>query len=118
MKLSKAKLQKLIKEELADMERRAFATVEEKKDPKAKVRNRGTVVFPAESDKVKDNKDHFPINTAAQARNALSRASQYTKVPKWYDGSLSSLVKEVQSKVKSKYPSIKTTKKSAKPGKQ
>jgi len=48
----------------------------EKLDPKAKVRNRGVVVFPAESDKVLDNKDHFPINNLRQARNALSRANQ------------------------------------------
>ena len=118
MRLTPEELQKLIKEELADMERRAFATVEGKKDPKAKARNRDAVVFPAESDKVKDNKDHFPINTAAQARTVLTRASQYKKVPKWYDGSLSSLVKEVQSKVKSKYPNIRTAKKTTKQGKQ
>jgi hypothetical protein len=88
-----------------------------KKDPKAKVRNRGTVVFPAESSKVKDDKDHFPINSEAQARNALSRASQYSKVPKWYKGTLKSLVGAVQRKVKAKYKGIETTKASAKPGK-
>ena len=82
-----------------------------KKDPKAKVRNRGTVVFPAESSKVKDDKDHFPINSEAQARNALSRASQYSK------GTLKSLVSAVQRKVKAKYKGIETTKASAKPGK-
>ena len=111
MKLTKSKLKQIIKEELEAV------LMEEEKDPKAKVRNRGTVVFPAESGKVKDDKDHFPINSAAQARNALARASQYKKVPKWYNGSLSSLVKAVQRKVKSKYSSIETTEKSAKPGK-
>ncbi|KKN67675.1 hypothetical protein LCGC14_0459340 [marine sediment metagenome] len=85
------------------------------KDPKAGVRNRGTVVFPASSSK--DDKDHFPINDAAQARNALARASQYDKVPDWYSGSLKSLVSKVRSTVKSKYPSIETTEKSEKPGK-
>ena len=125
MKFTPEELQKLIagdysdvfKKDIEKRERPAPAAVEEKKDPKVKVQSRPAVVFSAESDKVKDGKNHFPINTAAQARNALSRVSQYKKVPKWYDGSLSSLVKEVQSKVKSKYPSIKTTKKSAKPGK-
>lgn len=96
-----------------------FATEFEKfateKDPKAKVRNRGTVVFPASSSK--DDKDHFPINDADQARNALGRASQYDKAPDWYSGSLQSLVSKVRSAVKSKYPSIETTEKSEKSGK-
>lgn len=87
------------------------------KDPKAAVRNKGDVVFPAGSKYVKDDKDHFPINSEDQARNALARASQYDKVPAWYDGSLSDLVKKVQSAVKCKYSNIETTGKSAKPGK-
>ena len=111
MKITKEQLKSLIREELS------AALDEGKKDPKAKVRNRGTVVFPAESSKVKDDKDHFPINSEAQARNALSRASQYSKVPKWYKGSLKSLVATVQRKVKAKYKGIETTKASKKPGK-
>ena len=89
-----------------------------KKDPKAKVRNRGTVVFPAESSSVKDDKDHFPINDEAQARNALARANQYSKAPEWYNGSLDSLVKAVARKVHSKYPGIKVTEEAKKPGKK
>lgn len=50
-----------------------------KLDPKAKVRNRGTVCVPAEH--AKDKKDHFPINNIDQGRNALSRVMQYDKVP-------------------------------------
>lgn len=88
------------------------------KDPKAKVRNRGTVVFPAESSKVKDDKDHFPINDADQARNALARANQFSSVPKWYNGSLQELVNAVARKVHSKYPSIKVTEEAKKPGKK
>jgi len=88
---------------------------EKKLDPKAKARNRGKVVFPASSSK--DKKDHFPINSESQARNALARASQYSKVPSWYRGSLEALVKAVQRAVHSAYPSIKTTSKSKKPGK-
>lgn len=86
-------------------------------DPKAKVRNRGDVVFPAGSSSVKDNKDHFPINSKSQARNALSRANQFKKVPSWYKGSLTGFVQAVARKVKSKYPGIAVSKKSKKAGK-
>lgn len=90
---------------------------ENKKDSKAKVRNRGDVIFPAESKVVKDDKDHFPINSKAQARNALARVNQYSSSPKWYNGSLETLVKKVSSEVKKKYPSIKQSEASKKPGK-
>jgi hypothetical protein len=87
---------------------------EKKLDPKAKVRNRGTVCVPAES--AKDKKDHFPINNEAQARNALARVNQFSKVPEWYSGSLQSLVSLVAKKVKAKYPSIEVSKDAKKPG--
>lgn len=89
-----------------------------KLDPKAKVRSRGECCFPAESPKVKDKQDHFPINNEAQARNALARASQYSSVPEWYKGSLKDLVATVAKKVHAKYPNIKVTEKGKKPGKQ
>lgn len=88
------------------------------KDPKAKVRNRGDVVFPAESSLVKDDKDHFPINSESQARNALARASQYKSAPDWFKGSLKKLVTTVASKVHKKYPSIDITEAGKTPGKQ
>lgn len=75
-----------------------------KLDPKAKVRNRGTVCVPAEQ--AKDKKDHFPINDADQARNALARVHQYSSAPDWYKGSLSGLQALVARKVKAKYPKI------------
>lgn len=81
-----------------------------KPDPKAKVRNRGTVCVPAEQ--AKDKKDHFPINDADQARNALARVHQYNKVPDWYKGSLKGLQALVSRKVHSKYPAIGKDKKS------
>ena len=88
------------------------AKKEKKKlDPKAKVRNRGTVCVPAES--AKDKKDHFPINDADQARNALARVHQYSSAPPWYNGSLTSLQNAVSRKIHSKYPSIGKDKKSA-----
>lgn len=82
-----------------------------KLDPKAKVRNRGTACVPAES--AKDKKDHFPINNIDQARNALARVQQYSKVPEWYSGSLKGLQALVSRKVHSKYPSIGKEKKSS-----
>jgi len=88
-----------------------------KLNPKAKVRNKGKVVFPAESSRVKDKKDHFPINDADQARNALARANQYSKVPDWFKGTLKELVEAVARKVHKEYPGIKMTEKSKKPGK-
>ena len=84
-----------------------------KLNPKADVRNRGDVVFPAS--KCADSQDHFPINSENQARNALSRCMQYSKTPSWYKGSLSSLQNAVKRKVHSKYPGIgKSEKKSKK----
>jgi hypothetical protein len=74
-----------------------------KLDPKAKVRNRGTVCVSAEQ--AKDKKDHFPINDEGQARNALARVQQLTSAP-WYKGSLEGLKALVARKVKSKYPGI------------
>jgi len=74
-----------------------------KLDPKAKVRNRGTVCVPAES--AKDKKDHFPINDEGQARNALARVQQLSSAP-WYKGSLEGLKALVARKVKAKYPGI------------
>lgn len=88
-----------------------------KKNPKARVRNRGDVVFPAESKSVKDDKDHFPINSKSQAQNALARANQYKSSPSWYTGSLENLVKKVASAVHKKYPGIEISEKAKKPGK-
>jgi hypothetical protein len=98
-------------EELANDLFTKSAEKKEKLDPKAKVRNRGTVCVPASS--AKDKKDHFPINDADQARNALARVHQYSKVPSWYGGSLKSLQEMVSRKVHSKYPSIGKEKKSS-----
>jgi hypothetical protein len=88
----------------------ANAAKDKKKlDPKAKVRNRGTVCVPASS--AKDKKDHFPINSEDQARNALARVHQYSAAPPWYSGSLKSLQELVSRKVHSKYKGIGKDKK-------
>lgn len=84
---------------------------DKKLDPKAKVRNRGTVCVPASE--AKDKQDHFPINDEDQARNALARVHQYSKVPSWYNGSLKGLQDLVSRKVHSKYKGIGKDKKSS-----
>ena len=80
-------------------------------------RSRGKCVLPYEHSKVTDKKDHFPINSENQARNALARVNQYKKAPKWYEGSLEVLVKTVANAVKKAYPDIKVTKAAETPGK-
>lgn len=104
------KFQKLANKDIsADLEilenLETMAVKDKKKlDPKAKVRNRGTVCVPASS--AKDKKDHFPINSESQARNALARVHQYSAAPPWYGGSLKSLQELVSRKVHSKYKGI------------
>ena len=80
-----------------------------KLDPKAKTRNRGKCVFPAEHPKVSDNKDHYELNDIGQARNALARAGQYTKAPPWFKGTLEELKNAIRRKVKQEYPSIEVS---------
>lgn len=57
-----------------------------------------------------DDKDHFPINTLARARNALARCMQYDNSPPWYSGSLKSLQDTVKRAVYKKYPALKKRK--------
>ena len=83
----------------------------EKEDPKAKIRNRGDVVLSADSKFVKDHADHFPINSSDQARNAWARVNQYDSSPGWFEGDLDSLKKKVKSAVTRKYPDIKINEK-------
>ena len=80
-----------------------------KKDPKAKVRNRPAAVFDDKHPKVKDDKDHFPIDTIGRARNALARSHQYSSSPSWWSGSLKELQNAVKRAVKKKYPSIEVS---------
>ena len=110
MKITTGQLRQIIREEVALFEKKR------KLKKSAKSRHRGTVVFDDKGRDVKDDKDHFPINKLAQARNALSRASQYSKSPSWYDGSLKDLVMAVQRAAHKKYPSIEVSKASATPG--
>ena len=81
----------------------------QKPDPNAKIRNRGDVVFPSGHAKVTDNKDHFPINDANQARNALDRVAQFDAAPKWWSSSLKQLQAVVRGAVKRKFKGINVT---------
>jgi hypothetical protein len=78
------------------------AAKEEKKDKKE-----AFVIFPADSPKVLDEKDHFEIKSENQAKSCLLRVKQYKKVPSWYKGTLESLVSTVNKKVYSKYKDLK-----------
>ena len=80
-----------------------------KLDPKAKVRNRGKCVFPAENPMVIGDGDHYPITNADQARNALARVMQHDSKPSWYKGTLEQLRAAVRRAVKKEYPSIDVT---------
>ena len=85
--------------------------INEEKNPDAKIRNRGDVILPSTSKLVKDDADHYPINTIGQARNALARVNQYDSSPTWFDGTLKSLITKVTNAVQKKYPSIEVSKK-------
>ena len=102
---------KLVEESLKEYQSKEL---NEKKD-EPKCSTRGDCVFKAEHRRVKDNCDHFPVNSASQARNALARANQYDKSPDWYDGSLQDLVDAVVRKVRKKYKSIDISKEAKKP---
>jgi hypothetical protein len=88
-----------------------------KKEKKTKSRSRPQPIFESTNPKIKDNKDHFPIDTEARARNALARVNQFEEAPPWYDGSLQSLVTTVTRAVKKSYPDIEVSKAAKKPGK-
>lgn len=72
-----------------------------------KARNRPSPIFQSNHPKVKDNKDHFPIDTIGRGRNALARVNQFDKAPDWWKGSLKELKNAVVKAVAKKYPSIK-----------
>ena len=66
-------------------------------------------IFGFDSDKVKDNKDHFPLGNEKQARSALAQANKYKRKPRWFAGTLGELKESVVSAVKREYPSIEVT---------
>jgi len=78
----------------------------------SKAQHRPNPVFDANHPKVNDDKDHFPLGDANQARNALARANQYGSAPKWWNGTLEELKNAVARKVKKEFPSIEVSKES------
>lgn len=72
-------------------------------------KDRGHCIFPKEHPKVTDGNDHFPINDAAHARNALARAAQYDKKPDWFKGFLKELQDIVKKTVHKEFPSIEVS---------
>ena len=91
--------------ELVSAVMEGFSVAFEAKEPA--IRTKPHPVFHAEDADVTDNKDHFPLGTVGQARNALARVNQYTELPTWWTGkSLKSLKKRVVNAVKKAYPSI------------
>jgi len=84
--------------------------IREAKRRQLKKKTRGRCVFPAESSSVTDDKDHFPINSLAQARNALARVMQYDACPGWYKGSLKGLQGAVRREVYGQFPGLKSRK--------
>jgi hypothetical protein len=78
-----------------------------KLNPKAKVRNKPSPAFPAESSVVSNHTDHYPLSSANQARNAWARAHQTGgKAPSWYKGTYSSFLAALKRKIHSKFPGI------------
>ena len=78
--------------------------------------DRGDVVFAADNPRVTDKKDHFPINDANQARDALARVAQFEDSPKWWAGDLRSLQATVRRVVKAKFRTINVTEANCKAG--
>ena len=67
------------------------------------------IALPKSHPKVKDDKDHYPIKDADQARNALARVAQAEASPPWFDGTLKELQSIVRKAVAKEYPSIEVT---------
>jgi hypothetical protein len=80
----------------------------EKLNPKAKNRNRGKCVVPAE--RALDHTDHYPINSIEEGRAALRYVGKQKSAP-WYRGSVESLRNAVERAVHSAYPELKKDKK-------
>lgn len=70
---------------------------------------RADFIFPADSSDVNDGKGHYPLNSVARGRAALSYAARTKKLPEWYSGdmSLEEFKKHIQDTVQKTFPSIK-----------
>lgn len=75
-------------------------------------------IFPATSDKVNDNKNHYAINTEDQAKTALERVKECKDAPSWFKGTLDEMTKIVESTISSKYPTLIEKKEEVKEAKE
>lgn len=80
-------------------------------EEKKKVKNKGKFVFPADSSKVNNHKDYYPINSMDQAKASLSQSNKLTSAPSWFSGSLTSLQEAVRKAVHKAFPAIEINKK-------
>lgn len=58
------------------------------------------------SKQVLDTREHFPIASENQARSAVKRVGQMTRVPAWFSGQIDDLQKAVYLGVAAEYPDI------------
>jgi len=89
----------------------SYASVKKAKTLTYKEKQASPCVFPKDSPKVKDNKDHYPIGDLAHGANALARAQQYSSSPPpWFAGTVGELQAAVRRAVYSKFPGLKSRK--------
>jgi len=60
--------------------------------------------FPSE--RLLDQKEHFPVITHTQAQSSMARVMQLTEIPAWYHGTLAQLRKEVYAGIMKMHPDI------------
>lgn len=58
------------------------------------------------SDRLLDQKEHFPVITHTQATSSLSRVMQLRESPSWYNGTVVELRQEVYAGIKKMHPEI------------
>lgn len=58
------------------------------------------------SDRILDNKDHFPVITQTQAQSSMARVLQLTEAPVWYKGTLAELRQDVYKGIVELHPDI------------
>ena len=70
-------------------------------------KDRPAPIFPKESPKVTDGRDHYPIPNLTHGRAALQRLSEFSGiVPSWYKGTFEELKNTIVKAVKEKFPGM------------
>lgn len=60
----------------------------------------------AKSERLLDNKEHFPVVTEIQARSSMARVLQLSETPVWYKGTINDLRQEVYAGIMAVHPNI------------